>query len=603
LQVFKIHGKSQGDSELDELPNQEEKAEDPYRSIMRMANDGIVVIQDNEVVLANRAFSRILDYEEDKIAGIPFDDLLDPVSAHLFKENQEEFNWGEEARPSFRARLQKRDDTIIDVEMSTADFIFEGKPAIVAVVRDITEKLALQAALEDSESRYRGLYDSSPIAYFTLSLHGIILQANKAAERLLGYGAGDLLKRNISTFFISHESRENVGNQILSEVAQGKRITDLEIQMKKSNEKPIWVSVTASLVMSPDQTPTIGFMAMDIDRRKLAEQREREERARADLYLEVMTHDLNNVNQNMLFTLGFIEGVFDLPENLQRTIRDANWNVRRAARMISNMKAIITLRDSPPVKEPMDPYIQYENGLAAVREDLHWKSIKINSELKPDEYSVVGYNFLEKVFFNIIHNAAVYDNDDDIIIDLKVEYMDKKRRIRLSFEDNGPGMSEKLKKHIFRRTGDPSEQVVGRGLGLTLTDLIVRDLGGRIWAEDKVDDDPSQGTRIKLELPLWIEEAELPCGRESCIRFYKSNQCLFCEPVYEILILVADELGIPEETIKVINVDDPNAGVSEEDLPMLPCVRICESDLVGLVTDEQVRNNLFALLVKPCYPE
>ena len=588
---------------MDRLPNQDEMSEDPYRSIMRMANDGIVVIQDDAVVLANRAFCRILDYDESSLTGKSFNELLDPVTAHLFKESQEGFNWGEEDRPSFRARLQNHDGSIVDVDMSTADFIFEGKPAIVAVVRDITEKIAMQAALEDSESRYKALYDSSPITYFTLTVHGIILQANKAAEKLLGYSTKDLLKRNISTFFDSDDSMETAGVQILSEVAQGKRITDLEIQMKKSNDKLIWVSVTANLVVSPDQTPTIGFMAMDINRRKMAEKREREERARADLYLEVMTHDLNNVNQNILFTLGYIEGVFDLPENLQTIIRDANWNVRRAARMIANMKTIITLRDTPPSKEPVDPYIQYEKALAAVREDLHWKTITINSELVLNEYTVVGYNFLEKVFFNIIHNAAVYDNDDDIVIDLNVEYMEKKRRIRLSFEDNGPGMSERLKEHIFRRTGDPSEQVVGRGLGLTLTDLIVRDLGGRIWAEDKVDDDPSKGTKIKLELPLWIEEAELPCGRESCIRFYKSNQCLFCEPVYEILILVADELGIPEETIALINIDDPNSGVSEEDIPMLPCVRICDSELVGLVTDEQIRNNLFTLLVKPCYPE
>ena len=138
------------------------------------------------------------------------------------------------------------------------------------------------------------------------------------------------------------------------------------------------------------------------------------------------------------------------------------------------------------------------------------------------------------------------------------------------------------------RTGDPSEQVVGRGLGLTLTDLIVRDLGGRIWAEDKMDGDPSKGTRIIFELPLWVEKAELLCGEASCIRFYKSADCLFCEPVYEILMLVADELGIPEETIKSINVDDPKAGISEAELPMLPCIRICDSELVGLVSDDAI---------------
>jgi hypothetical protein len=53
----------------------------------------------------------------------------------------------------------------------------------------------------------------------------------------------------------------------------------------------------------------------------------------------------------------------------------------------------------------------------------------------------------------------------------------------------------------------------------------------------------------------------------------------------------------------VINVDDPSAGISEGELPMLPFIKICDVELTGLVSDDQVRSAVMALLMEDCYPE
>jgi len=64
------------------------------------------------------------------------------------------------------------------------------------------------------------------------------------------------------------------------------------MQFQKADGRPIWVSVRANLLEYLDKSSNIGFLATDIDRRKNAETRENKERERANLYLEVMTHDL-----------------------------------------------------------------------------------------------------------------------------------------------------------------------------------------------------------------------------------------------------------------------------------------------------------------------
>jgi hypothetical protein len=175
--------------------------------------------------------------------------------------------------------------------------------------------------------------------------------------------------------------------------------------------------------------------------------------------------------------------------------------------------------------------------------------------------------------------------------------------VRFEFIDHGPGVPDSAKEFIFRRTGSPDDQIVGRGLGLTLVDRIVKNIGGKIRVEDRVKGDHSQGARFVLMLPQWIETPELQCGRNTCITFYKSNHCVFCDPAMEILTAVLDSLGVPQSMVETINVDDPGVEVSEEELPMLPYLKICEHELTGFISENAIRSSVMNLLMTNCYPD
>ncbi|MHA2375670.1 MAG: PAS domain S-box protein [Candidatus Thorarchaeota archaeon] len=576
--------------------------DEPYYSIMEMANDGIVVIQDDKIALVNRAFQSLVGLSEKELVGKNFERLMDPMAVPFFRENQDSYIWGEPSRPNFQTRLLDRNRHIIDVEMSIADFILDGNPAVIAIVRDISERLKLEAAVESSEDRYRELYDSSPIAYFTLTQRGVIQQVNKAAVRLLEYDSDVILRRNISSLLISSDAAGDIGKQVISEVLQGKQIRDLEIQMKKADGNSIWTSVTSQLLVGSDSQTRIGFMAVNIDRRKIAEEREKTERERANLYLEVMTHDLNNVNQSLLFSMGLIDEAVELPERIQGLIAETNWNIRRAARMIANLRTIFTLRDSPPQKEEADLFPFLIRSTEAVERDFPWKKLVVNSNIVKEQFTVAGHSFLEQVFFNIIHNSVMHCNDDEIEIDVTADLINSGDNIRIEFSDSGPGISDSLKEYIFKRTGAPDHQIVGRGLGLTLVDRIVKDLRGNMWAEDIVKGDSSQGVRFVLVLPTWTTKVELECGQENCISFYKSDNCLFCDPTYEILIGVMEEMGLPLSLIQSINVDDPTASISSDDIPMLPLVRICDVEIIGFADVYQVRSALTKMVLTSDFP-
>jgi PAS domain S-box-containing protein len=591
---------------VNELQDHDDMKDTPnnhqFEEMVMMANDGIMVIQDDQLVIANPALHRMLGFNEGDLVGRPVSSILDIATAHYFTEGQETLHWGGLNQPSFRACLMTKDGGLLDVEISTSYLIVSDLPATLGIVRNITRQRELEAAIDASESRYRALFDSSPIAYITLSLRGNILQINKAASRLLGYNEDELLRRNLASF-IPSEDRMNIVNEVISEVAQGKSLENFEMQLQRSDGKPTWVSMTANLLEYLDKSSNIGLMALDIDRRKTAEVRERTERERANLYLEVMTHDLNNINQSLLFSLGLVENSTEIPEDVRYLMQQSSWQIRRAARMTANMRALLRLQESPPAIEEVDlfDYVQIANY--AVEQDFPWKQLSLKTNITKGEFRVAGHEYLHQVFFNIIHNSMSFDERETVEVEIYAEHVDNLKMVRLEIVDYGPGVPDNAKEFIFRRTGSPDEQIVGRGLGLTLVDQIVRSLGGKIRVEDRVQGDYTKGAKFVLMLPIWVEAEELPCGRHTCITFYKSNHCIFCDPAMETLLNVLDELGVPRTIVEELNVDDPSVEINREELPMLPYIKICEEELTGFISDEAIRNAVLNLAVKNCYPD
>ncbi len=583
--------------------NHESDEHNRYQDLVMMANDGIMVVQENKLVLVNPALLLMLGYDDPaELVGKPVNMILNTTLTHFYEEGQESLHWGDLQNPSFRACLLMKNGSILNVEISTSYFIYSEFPATLGIVRDVSAQIELEEAIDLSESRYRELFDSSPIAYFTMSMRGNILQINKAAERLLDYDESEILRRNLATFIAGDDSRKIV-SEVVSEVAQGKSLEDIEMQFQKGDGRPVWVSVRANLLEYPDKSSNIALMAMDIDRRKNAEARENNERERANLYLEVMTHDLNNINQSLLFSMGLVENLDEVPEKVKSLMQQSSWQIRRSGRMTANMRALLQLRESPPTIEEVDLHDYIQIAKFAAEQDFPWKQLSITSNLKKGEFIVAGQEYLHQVCFNIIHNSLSFDESKVVEIEVNAEHVDNLKMVRLEFQDKGPGVSDATKEYIFRRTGSPDEQIVGRGLGLTLVHQIIRSLGGRIKVEDRVQGAHSHGAKFVIMIPKWIETAELPCGRNTCITFYRSNHCVFCDPVMETLLSVLNSQGVPASIVESINVDDPLAGIEHKDMPMLPFIKICDVELSGFISDDEIRTAVANLAMKSCYPD
>ncbi|MHA1929857.1 MAG: PAS domain S-box protein [Candidatus Thorarchaeota archaeon] len=569
--------------------------------ILSMSSDGFVVLMDNKIFFTNKAFRKMLGVEGNELYNLEFEKLVVPGLSDEYIEKRNACLQKNEYDSGFPMQIQFDKGRTISVDIGFSTIFIGNETAVLIVIKDKTEQIELQEAALVSENRFQQLYNTSPISYFSLSQRGTILELNPAAEKLLGYDADDMVKRDVSSILATSGPSAGVGKQLISEVLQGKLIRDVEMQFKKSDGDNIWVSVTASLLESHG-SPLIGLMAIDVDRRKTAETRERTERNRANLYLEVMTHDLTNVHQSLLFSVGLMDALLELPEAGQKLLDESHWNLRRAARMIANLRSLMTVGTTVAPTEPSDISMHLDNAIDQVRNDYPSHDIKFNIT-KPDEIvQVVGEDHLHKIFFTILHNSVMHNESEQVVIDIDIEPIDASTNYQITFSDNGLGVPDSLKEYIFKRTGAPDSQIVGRGLGLTLVDSMIETIGGKVHVEDRVKGDSSQGAKFIVEIPMWKAEIILECGRSSCITFYKSNHCLFCEPTLEILTGVLEEMGMSPSIIEIINVDDPSVDISEDEIPILPLTRICDTEISGFADVDQVRMAVMGLFMKSCFP-
>ncbi len=104
----------------------------------------------------------------------------------------------DELRRSGNWRHRIRDGTIIDVEISSHTLEFCGRPAALVLVQDITDRIRADAALRESELRFRSVAQSATDSIVAANGAGEIIFWNKGAEATFGYAESDVMGTSLS---------------------------------------------------------------------------------------------------------------------------------------------------------------------------------------------------------------------------------------------------------------------------------------------------------------------------------------------------------------------------------------------------------------------
>jgi diguanylate cyclase (GGDEF)-like protein/PAS domain S-box-containing protein len=138
------------------------ESKERYRRLVDLSPDAIIVHSDGRIVYINQAALKLLGAgTAEQIIGRRFQDFVHPDSLHTVKDRHRKMMEEGKDAPLIEEKFVRLDGAVIDVEVAAIPFIYHEKPAIQAVVRDITERKRSEIALRQSEERYRAFVEQS----------------------------------------------------------------------------------------------------------------------------------------------------------------------------------------------------------------------------------------------------------------------------------------------------------------------------------------------------------------------------------------------------------------------------------------------------------
>ena len=174
-----------------------QEAEAKYRSLVEETMVGVYVIQDDQFVYANPRMLEILGARAEDVLGKSPLEFTAPQDRALVAENIRKRMRGEIKSIRYAFKALRKDGTPVDVESLGTVTTFMGRPAIIGSLADITERKRYVEALQDSEERYRRLFEHSPDLVFLVSARtSTFIAMNPAVTQVLGYAPYDVLGRS-----------------------------------------------------------------------------------------------------------------------------------------------------------------------------------------------------------------------------------------------------------------------------------------------------------------------------------------------------------------------------------------------------------------------
>gem|GEM_PF-1143957 len=170
------------------------ESEEKYRTLVEKANEAITIAQDGVLIFANRRMSDLLGVPAAALQGKPFIDFVWPDDRELVRANYWKRIAGEPASDNYDFRIIGAGGRLTWVLFSAAVIRWQGKPATLNLLTDITERKRVDEALKISETLFRELYDNmkSGSAIFTVINDGskgsdyIVKKINNAGLKMEG---------------------------------------------------------------------------------------------------------------------------------------------------------------------------------------------------------------------------------------------------------------------------------------------------------------------------------------------------------------------------------------------------------------------------------
>jgi PAS domain S-box-containing protein len=379
----------------------------------------------------------------------------------------------------------------------------ESKPyQVYTTFDDITHLKNAEEALRENEELLNNIIESMSDGILVMNPDFQYTYWNRAMEKISKTPREELVGTDKIAWEVFPHLAEQGIDRMMREAMQGNVVTRESIPYSlKDGTEGFTSEIFLPLRNETGEIRGIVGVVREVTERKQNEERLIEERNFAELYLDILGHDINNINQAIMTSTELLLMDRNMTEKTRNYIKNLYQQSQRITDLVRNVRRLSQLKKSEFEEKNIDVSQIIDNSKVHIQKVHSGRRIEINHSISDSEVLIKSSELLQDLFDNIINNAVKYDQNEDVVVDI-VHTLDENGNFwRLEIKDKGPGVPDKLKHSIFKRLEQDLENLHGFGVGLTVAHEIVNRSGGRVWVEDRVKGEPEKGSNFVVLLP------------------------------------------------------------------------------------------------------
>ncbi|HSI43639.1 MAG TPA: response regulator [Methylotenera sp.] len=467
-----------------------------YRSIISSAPDGMLVVDAGGVIThCNAKTEEIFGYSQDEMLGKSVDML---VPMHV-RGHHPKLREGFFAKGGSRSMGQegnelngvRKDGSSFPVEvgLSLLPSLGGRGPSVCASIRDVTQRVAAEKIVRESEKQIRVMLESSPVAVRVASSEsGQIVFANKSYADMLGIDPGNLVGLDPSRFYQDAVDLQSV----IQHLANKEDVINHPVGLVREDGTPIWVLASYFHIQYGGDLCVLGWFFDVTELRKAKELAEDSTRMKSD-FLANMSHEIRTP-MNAIIGMSHLALKTDMTPRQRDYVKKIQNSGQHLLGIINDILDFSKIEAGKLSIESAD--FELVKVLDNISNLISEKAFAKGLELVFDIDSSVPNYFsgdslrLGQILINYANNAVKFTEQGEIVISARV-LEETKQEVLLEFavRDTGIGLTEeqcgKLFQSFQQADTSTSRKYGGTGLGLAIARQLAVLMGGDVGVESE----------------------------------------------------------------------------------------------------------------------
>ncbi len=464
-----------------------EASEERYRSVVENAGEVIIVAQDGRLKFFNPQAMEITGYSSSELANKPFVEMIHPDDRNMVAERHIKRLQGDKLPGVYPFRIIDKQGNVKWMEINAVAIQWEGRPATLNFLSEITERRRAEDALRESEEKLRILFESIGDAITITDLSGRIVDMNQASLRMGGFEHKEELVGVAGYELVAHRDRARVLKDMKVAFTRGEQSLVVHYAFLAKDGREYDAEATIALLRDASGRPVgVVAVAKDITERKrmesliqfyITEITRAQEEERKRIACELHDDTAQGLAALMLDVEAIIHGKEQLPD---RTLNELEL-IRDKANMIMEGVRRFSTELRPGILDQLGllPSLQWLTD--GIGHDIKARLDVFGAETRlPPEVEVALFRIAQEVINNIRRHAKATR------VVVRIDFSPD--NVKLHIRDNGCGFKPPEVLTDFATAGK---------LGILGMHERARIIGGNLFIQSHA----GKGTTVSVEVP------------------------------------------------------------------------------------------------------